>query len=364
MKITFILPFIWQTGGIKAVFLLANNLIEQGHEVAIIYPAIPLCSSRNGYDVITSLRRLKFAIVNLLFKPSLGWFDLKAGLRMVPFLSERYIPKADIIVATWWETAYYVNKYDIDKGIKFYLAQHYEVWGGPKKAVDNSYKLGLKIIVNSNWLKNVLENKLNSKTEALILHAPDRDDFYPEHILNKENEDRIRVLMPFRDMAWKGDDDGIKAFEIVKQKYPDTQLVMFGQSKKGSIPRYAEFNLNPSNKELRRIYNSCDIFVFPSRQEGFGLPPMEAMACQRAVVTTNVGAIPDYAIPNETALVSEPNDIKGLANNIIRLIENKAERRRIAENGHNHIKQFNWKRATEQLVDVFSKHRAALVDKL
>ena len=85
------------------------------------------------------------------------------------------------------------------------------------------------------------------------------------------------------------------------------------------------------------------------------MPPMEAMACKVAVAATRAGAVPDYAIADKTALVSEIGDIEGLAKNIIYLVENRNERNRIAENGYNYIKQFTWERATEQLEEVFKK---------
>jgi glycosyltransferase involved in cell wall biosynthesis len=86
------------------------------------------------------------------------------------------------------------------------------------------------------------------------------------------------------------------------------------------------------------------------------MPPMEAMACRLAVVTTNVGAVPDYTIPGKTALVSPPRDIKKMAQNIIKLIENKDLREEIAQNGCDYIKQFTWGKATEQLEEVFKKY--------
>ena len=162
--------------------------------------------------------------------------------------------------------------------------------------------------------------------------------------------------MPYRRQEWKGEKDGIRAFEAVKEKFPNIQLVMFGPKTGSNIPSYAEFHLKPSNSELRKIYNSCGIFVFPSWYEGFGMPPMEAMACKCAVVTTNVGGVPDYSIPGKTALVCEPRDIKGLTQNIIRLIENESERRKIAESGYNYIKQFTWNKATDELEKVFRKY--------
>ena len=59
-----------------------------------------------------------------------------------------------------------------------------------------------------------------------------------------------------------------------------------------------------SRIEIRNIYNSCDVFLSPSWAEGSQAPPMEAMACGCAVLATNVGGIPDYAIAGETAAVS------------------------------------------------------------
>lgn len=343
MQITFVLPGIGLSGGVKAVFEFANHLEKRGHKVSIVYPLVPLALSLKG--------KIRGSIGNILRGLRPSWFDLKAKIIRVPTLAEKYIPNADIIVATWWQTAYCVSKYNKKKGKKFYLVQHYEIWGGPEEEVNNSYKLGLKMVINSTWLKDILEGKLKQKAEALILHAPDREDFYPEII--KKGKNKIRVLMPFRDIYWKGAEDGIEAFKIAKKKYPHIQLVMFGPKWNKDVPSFAEFHLNPSNSELRKLYNSSSMFLFPSRSEGFGMPPMEAMACKIPVVATRVGAVPDYAISGKTALVSEAGDIEGLAQNIIELVKDKNKRKEIAENGYNYIKHFTWENATEQLEKVF-----------
>jgi len=344
MRITFILPEIRMSGGVKAVFEFANGLVKLGHDVFIVYPLFPTEKTK-----LTTIA--KKGLINLKQGVKPDWFNLKANLIRVPTLAQRYIPDADIVVATWWETAYRVSQYPESKGEKFYLAQHYETWGGPEERVKRSYKLGLRIIVNSTWLKNILQDELNIKSEALILHAPDWDDFYPEN--TEKNKEVVRILMPYRNQEWKGVEDGIKAFELAREKFPNIKLVMFGPKPGKNMPSYAEYHKRPSNAQLRRIYNLSDIFVFPSWYEGFGMPPAEAMACKIAVATTRVGAIPDYVISGKTALVSEPKDINSLAKNIIELIENKNKREEIAKNGHNHIKQFTWDRATDQLEKVF-----------
>lgn len=351
LKITFILPNIDVSGGVKAVFEFANHLCSRGHDVRVVYPILPMKAGGKKYRPGVMLGMGICFIKNLKKGSSVDWFEVKAKVMRVPALKEKYIPPADIIVATWWETAYFVNGCKKDKGEKFNLVQHYEVWGGAKEDVDGAYKLGLRNIVNSTWLKEILEG-FGAKVEALIFHAPDLDEFYPED--RRMDNGSIRVLMPYRAEKWKGVDDGIKAFEIARDNHSEIRLVMFGPARGKDVPEYAEFHERPSNHGLRKIYNSCDIFLFPSRCEGFGMPPMEAMACKCAVVTTNVGAVPDYAIAGETALVYPPESPELLAGGIIKLIENEALRCEISERGHIHIKNnFNWEKSAKALERVF-----------
>jgi len=358
MKITFVLHTIQISGGHKAIYEFSNHLHNLGHNVSIVYPLIATGSGTKWYNFGNLSGRIIKTFKRLLQSNHIDWFDLKASLIRTPTLAEKHIPDADIVVATWWETAYWVKRYSMNKGKKFYLVQHYEIWGGPKERVDQSYRLGLRNIVHSTWLKKILCNKLNAEIDALIPHAPDLDHFYPETI--RKNDHTIRLLMPYRRIKWKGVDDGIRAYEIVKQKYPDVQLVMFGPDSAKDLPYPVEFHKRPSNPELRRIYNSCDIFIFPSHKEGFGMPPMEAMVCKCAVVTTDVGAVSDYTIPGKTALVSPPHSPEGLAKNIIMLVENHQLRKRIAEAGYKHIvENFSWHKATKSLEQSFKN---ALVD--
>lgn len=351
LKITFIVPNIEISGGMKAVFEFANHLHQRGYDVTVVYPLLPMRSGGKWYSPGVMLSRGFGVIRNLRMGKSVGWFDVKARVIRVPTLAERHIPCADIVVATWWETAYFVSGYNRDRGEKFCLVQHYEIWGGPTEDVDRSYRLGLRNIVNSIWLKEILEG-LGAEVETLILHAPDLEQFYPED--ERKDNGRIRILMPYRNIEWKGIEDGIKAFEIAREKHPEIQLVMFGPDSGKDVPQYAEFHKNPSNDRLRKIYNSCDIFLFPSRKEGFGMPPMEAMACRCAVVTTNVGAVPDYTIPGETALVSPPNSPELLAENILRLVEDEQLRNHISERGYNHIiNNFSWAKSAEALERTF-----------
>jgi hypothetical protein len=345
MKITFILPNIAVGGGTRAVFEFANALQMRGHKVTIIYPRLMEPEKSNWYGLKDRLRRIAYSLVPGRYWPD--WFNLKAKLKIVPNLSERFIPDADVVVATWWRTAEWVNTYSSKKGQKFYLVQHYEIWGGPRERVDLTYKLPLKKIVVSSWLKDIMENQLGQRVYGPVVYGVNFEQFFSDGKVFNENR---KIGMMYHLYNWKGAVDGIEAFWMAKKKYPGIQLVMFGFSWPGfEVPRNAEFYYRPAQEKLRKIYSSCDIWMCPSWAEGGGMPTMEAMACGCAAVTTDVGSVRDYATPGESILVSVPRKPEALAENLNRLLEDEELLRNISKSGCNKIKEFTWERAAVQL---------------
>lgn len=353
MRINFLIPTTGITGGIKVVFEHVNKLTELGHEINIVYPyvlSVDPGASDKLKGVVKIIRR---KICNIVSKDKIKWFNLDARVNLIRVwdLSAKNILDADITVATANQTADWLVNYPESKGEKFYFIQDYEIWTRSKEKVDATWKMPLKKIVIAKWLKRLAEEKFNEKVYGIVPDGVDLNKFYNN---NKTFNRKKKILMMHHALEKKGTSDGIKAFEIAKRKHLEITLVLFGayQLKKEKSSG-AEFYYQPPEKQLRELYSSSDIFLWPSRFEGFGLPPMEAMACKTAVISTDTGAIREYAVENETAVIVPPKNIDLMSEKLIELIEDEKKLRELSMAGYNKIKEFSWNKSSRILEGIF-----------
>jgi glycosyltransferase involved in cell wall biosynthesis len=104
--------------------------------------------------------------------------------------------------------------------------------------------------------------------------------------------------------------------------------------------------------ELPRYYSAAACLVLPSRHEGFGLPPLEAMACGCPVVVSSATALPE--ITGDAALAVDPCDVGALARALEALIGDPALARRMTERGTRHAATFTWERTTRRTEEVYA----------
>jgi len=350
MKINFIIPFISLSGGIKAVFEWANGLISLGHTVNVIYPIIPYYFGNNNFIfsewINWSYRLIKENI--LVANPN--WYDKKMSfsLKGVPLISNIFVPDADITIATAWPTAYSINKLNSQKGRKIYCVFHYEKEGGNIAKIDGSYNLGLPMFTISNKTRDVIKKEFNKEIEKVIPCGVATNDFFYD---DNKKKDLNNVLLYYDPSARKGGEDGIKALKIVLKKISNLKVkIFYGVKKPNIVAPNVEFVKRPiSTEKLRALYNESGIFVYPSRYEGFGLPPLEAASCKCAIITTDVGAISDYFVDNQTAKIVKPNNVNDLANAMIMLLENKLFASEMAEKSYLASKKFGWENSVVKL---------------
>lgn len=354
MKITFLLPHVRLSGGVRALLEYANRIFAMGNDVQIILPAEP----HKWYRLDKTLKTLG-KLPTILNPESVDWFDNKVPITLLPSSNTAFIPPADALIATAWQTAQFAARLPRNTGKKFYFIQHYEsLWTRDKERAEQTYHLPFQKIVISNWLKQILVD--NYQQEASVLVTPvDRNLFFCEEKIWNAPQ---RVCLLHHDYDWKGYQEGIAAVKKVLSRNRKVELVVFGEKVKDPTDLFQqagfefEYHYRPTGDQVARIFSSCDIYLCPSWHEGLGMPAMEAMACRCAVVTTDTGGSRDYAFDNETALVSPPKDVEGLANNLTAVLADKQLMQRLAENGQKKIMEFDWKENCRRLLDLFETH--------
>jgi glycosyltransferase involved in cell wall biosynthesis len=106
-----------------------------------------------------------------------------------------------------------------------------------------------------------------------------------------------------------------------------------------------------SREELRDLYRSARVFVYPSRYEGFGIPPLEAMACGAPVVATRTGAIPEYA--GDAALLVNPGDRDALRSSLLRLLHAPGLRRDLGARAAERATHYRWEGSARTMQQLF-----------
>jgi glycosyltransferase involved in cell wall biosynthesis len=104
--------------------------------------------------------------------------------------------------------------------------------------------------------------------------------------------------------------------------------------------------------ELKYAYENADVFVFPSLYEGFGLPPLEALACGTPVVASDTTALGE--ILQEGCIQVDPEDVQEISDAIRRILEDEQLADELATQGNAYAREFTWENATNQLRDVLS----------
>ena len=156
----------------------------------------------------------------------------------------------------------------------------------------------------------------------------------------------------------------IEAFSLLPaRKRAKLKLVITG--KKGfSYPKYKNRSetLNVSEdviftdfiplEDMPIFYNSAEVLVYPSFYEGFGLPPLEAMACGTPVIASNVTSLPEVC--NDSALLVDPNNIYQLSNSMDNVISDNKLMIRMSKNGLARSSDFSWKKTASHTIAAYS----------
>ena len=343
MRITFVLPTVNMSGGIRVAAIYAKALTERGHEVVLISPPPkPLHWKKRLRALVQRRRSPRQAGAPASHLDGLG-LDHRILARWRP-VDDGDAPDADLVIATWWETAEWVHALAPSKGRKVYFVQGHEVFPHlPVERCRATYRLPLHKIVIAAWLKEVMRSEYQDVNVDIVPNAVDRTQFHAE-IRGRQPTPTIGFL--YADVALKGVDVALAAIAKVRQRRPDIRLLCFGSSRPAQVsalPPGTEFHHAPAQDSIRNLYARCDVWLTASRSEGFNLPAMEAMACRTPVVSTRTGWPVEAIVTGTNGVLVDVDDVEALAAGIEWVLSRSdVQWRQLSLNAYETVRSSSW----------------------
>ena len=331
---------------------VAKRWVEAGHEVTLFTSEFPNCRHEevlDGVRVVRSGGRYSvYGRAKEYYKRcfSKGNFDLIIDeINTRPFFAPKFAKNGEKIVALihqlareywFYETSFpinYIGYYFLEDR---WLRNYVEV---PTVTVSEStrkdlFDLGFKHV-------SVVAEGLNFKP---LTEFPEKES-YPI------------VVYVGRLRRAKRPDHAVKALRIVREKVPGAELWVLGDGPfrkglEGLAGEGVQFFGGLSDVERRGLIGRCGVLVNPSVREGWGLNVVEAAALGVPCVAYDVAGLRDSVRDGVTGLLVESGDVEGLAEALVRVLQDEGLRRRLGEDALKYAQQFSWDKTAEEFMKI------------
>jgi glycosyltransferase involved in cell wall biosynthesis len=216
-------------------------------------------------------------------------------------------------------------------------------------------------------LHNISENKIN-----VIYPAIDHSIFYPRDYAYEYLKGRFDITPPYFFTVASGLDrrknlKGItSAFSLIARQFPSTKLVIAGKNEDERLDSLFEKDIVSDlvknriirlgyvdEKDLPYLYSACEALVFPSFEEGFGIPVLEAMACGAPVITSSTTATAE--VVSDAGILVDPYNTKEIFNAMKAIPENRALRALLVDKGLKRAGYFTLERFIKEHYEIYRK---------
>ncbi len=252
---------------------------------------------------------------------------------------------------------YVITVHDmIHEKFPFYFSDAEKVIKQKKEVISNANRI---IAISENTKKDIIE----------LLHInPDKIDVIYHSTSMKRYNDKYSLQLPLRYILFVGDRAPYKNFErfieaisLVLPQYKDLSVVCTTPSfNKKEDTLIQNLNLTDrihqikaSDKELSELYSRAELFVFPSLYEGFGIPILEAYACQCPVALSNTSCFPEIA--GKAGIYFDPYSPNSIANSIMEILNNEKTKAQLINEGNKRLELYSWEKAALKTENVYKK---------
>lgn len=212
------------------------------------------------------------------------------------------------------------------------------------------------IITDSNYVKEDIKKTYNiDEVSISTIYAAHSLKFKRENTINKQKVVlAVSSIDPRKNLLRT-----IEAFKIINTDY---KLIIVGSSHKSfskvdlDVEKLKSHNIfftgYISDEKLVELYNSAEVFVYPSLFEGFGIPPLEAQACGTPCIVSNKTSLPE--VYGDSVIYCNPESVDSIATSIEYLLRNREVRKKLQEKGLENTKKYSWDNSSLELVNILN----------
>lgn len=229
--------------------------------------------------------------------------------------------------------------------------------------IPRAASLAVLNITNSEFARDDITATINLSNERIRIVPVAINEVFNRTNAGKRPDEihpNTQFLMSFAAMdGRKNHPTTLEAFRSVRKELPQLHLIQVCSHPdlREQLRRADEERVLPigpvSFDELLWLYNNAQALIFPSLDEGFGLPPLEALACGTPVVASNSGSIPE--VVGEAAILVNPKDHDAIAQAILWISSDPIQRAAMSARGFEHVKQFSLKSMGTKLLAVYEE---------
>ncbi len=234
-------------------------------------------------------------------------------------------------------------------------------------AFKEAVKKAEKIIVPTNFVKEQLIAEWGITPNKIVVTYEGVDDELIKIIKKMSQNDAEKILkelkVPKPYLFYIGNAHPHKQIELlirsyleIKKNRPELSLVLSGKDNyfwqrikdQYSQPIYTDFI---TDLQMVALYKNAECFVMPSKEEGFGIPILEAFAASCPVLSSDAGALME--VGGEACIFFDSGDQSDLQNKVVSLLDNKRLRQQLVQRGVKRYKQFDWQKMARQTLDAY-----------